>query len=173
MLAAAMRIFTKLAVMLRNIPAIQFVFAKFAALLRIKKGNGEPLISEFLGEAPGVTGDTVDQHAAVLKPSNDDAIGAPESNDQSEREKLIRRRWTETGIKIWNPDFHGTGETALNIQGRIKLLPVRPGETLPGYDKLEFKVIGGCIVCEGVVVDRPKRQARHLTAAAAVTILGP
>jgi hypothetical protein len=176
-----MRIFTKLAVMLRNIPAIQFVFAKFAALLRIKKGNGEPLISEFLGEAPGVTGDTVDQHAAVLKPSNDDAIGAPESNDQSEREKLIRRRWTETGIKIWNPDFHGTGETALNIQGRVELLPVKPGETLPRYDKLEFKMVRSSvngqavnrIVCGGVVVDPPKRQARHLTAAAAVTILGP
>jgi hypothetical protein len=34
---------------------------------------------------------------------------------------------------------------------------VKPGETLPRYDKLEFNLIGGRIVCEGVVVDPPKR----------------
>src|SRR6202022_4512191 len=100
---AVMRIFTKLAVMLRNIPAMQFVFAKFAALLRSDKGNGESLISKFLGEAPGVTGNTVDQHVATLKSSGDFAVAGPKSNDQSEREKLIRRRWLETGIKMWNP----------------------------------------------------------------------
>src|ERR1700730_2024136 len=85
MLAAAMRIFKKLA------PAVQFVFTKFAALLRRDKGSGEPLASEFLGEASGVTRSTVDQHAAVLQPSSDHAIAAPETNEQSEREKLIRR----------------------------------------------------------------------------------
>jgi hypothetical protein len=127
--------------MLRNIPAVQFVFAKFAALLRSNKGRGEPLISEFRDEAPGVTRNTVDQHAAVLKPSSSHEIAAPETNDQSEREKLIRRRWSETGIKMWNPDVHGTGQAALNIQGRVELLPVKPGETLPGYDKLEFKMV--------------------------------
>ena len=161
-----MRIFTKLAVMLRNIPAMQFVFAKFAALLRSDKGNGESLISKFLGEAPGVTGNTVDQHVATLKSSGDFAVAGPKSNDQSEREKLIRRRWTETGIKMWNPDVHGAGHAALNIQGRVELLPVKPGETLPGYDKLEFKMVRSNvngqavdrIVCEGVVVDPPKRR---------------
>jgi hypothetical protein len=35
---------------------------------------------------------------------------------------------------------------------------VKPGETLPGYDKLEFKLIGGSIVCEGVIVDPPNRS---------------
>jgi hypothetical protein len=143
---------------------MQFVFAKFAALLRSDKGNGESLISKFLGEARGVTGNSVDQHVATLKLSGDFAVAGPKSNDQSEREDLIRRRWTETGIKMWNPDVHGAGHAALNIQGRVELLPVKPGETLPGYDKLEFKMVRSYIngqavnriVCEGVVVDPPK-----------------
>jgi hypothetical protein len=160
-------VLTKLAAMLRIVPAVQLVFAKFAALLRSKE-SGEPVASEFLGEASGVTRSTVDEHAAVLKPSSDHAIAAPETNDQSEREKLIRRRWAETGIKMWNPNVHGAGHAALNIQGRVELLPVKPGETLPGYDTLEFKTVRSYvngqavnhIVCEGVVVDPPKRRAR-------------
>jgi hypothetical protein len=158
-------VLTKLAAMLRIVPAVQLVFAKFAALVRSKE-SGEPLASEFLGEASGVTRSTVDQHAAVLQPSSDHAITVPETNEQSEREKLIRRRWLQTGIKMWNPDVHGAGHAALNIQGRVELLPVRPGETLPGYDKLEFKMVRSYIngqavnriVCEGVVVDPPKRR---------------
>jgi hypothetical protein len=168
MLAAAIRIFTKLAAMLRRVPAGEFVFDKFAALLRGSKSGAEPLISEFLDEASGVTRSTVDPHAAVLQPSSDHAIAVPETNDQSEREKLIRRRWIETGIKMWNPDVHGVGLAALNIQGRAELLPVKPGETLPGYDTLEFKMarsyVNGQavsrIVCEGVVVDPPNRRAQ-------------
>ena len=128
------------------------------ALLRSNRGSGAPPISKFLGEAPGVTRNTVDQHPAVLKPSSDHAIAAPEKNDQSEREKLIRRRWSETGIKMWNPEVNGAGHAALNIQGRAELLPPKPGETLPGYDKLEFKIVNGKIVCEVVVVDPPKRR---------------
>jgi hypothetical protein len=31
---------------------------------------------------------------------------------------------------MWNPDFHGDGHPALNIQGQAELLPVKPGETL-------------------------------------------
>jgi hypothetical protein len=159
-------VFTKLAVMLRNIPAIQSIFAKFAALLRSDKASGEPLISKFLGEAPDVTGNTVDQHVAISKSSRDFVITGPKSNDQSEREKLIRRRWAETGIKMWNPHVHGAGHAALNIQGRVELLAVKPGETLPGYDRLEFKMVRSSIngqtvngiFCEGVVVDPPKRR---------------
>ena len=172
--------FTKLTVILRNIPAMKFVFAIFAALLRSNKGRDEPPTSEFLDEAPGVTRNAVDQHAAVLEPSSSHEIAAPETNDQSEREKLIRRRWSETGIKMWNPDFHGAGYAVLNIQGRSELLPPKPGKTLPRYDTLEFKVarsnVNGqavdLIVCEGVVVDPPKRQAGRLTAGAAMTIIG-
>src|SRR5260370_24003170 len=123
-------VLTKLAAMLRNVPAVQFVFAKFAALLR----NNES------GEASGVITSTVDQHAAVLQPSSDHAIAVPETNDQSEREKLIRRRWTETGMKMWNPDVHGAGHAALNIQGRTGFLPPKSAETLPAYYTIKFKL---------------------------------
>ena len=173
-------VLTKLAAMLRNVPAVQFVAAMLAALLRGAKGSPKPLISEVVGEAPGITRNTVDQPTAVLKASSDHAIAAPETNDQSEREKLIRRRWSETGIKMWNPDVHGAGHAPLNIQGRSKLLPPKPGETLPRYDTLEFKMVRSnvkgqavtLIVCEGVVLDPPKRRAGHLRAEAAMTIVG-
>ena len=172
-------VLTKLATMLRSVPAVRLVFAKFEALLRNKE-SGEPLASEVLGEASGVTINTVDQHAAVLQPSSDHAIAVPETNDQSEREKLIRRRWTETGIKMWNPDVHGAGHAALNIQGRTELLPPKSGETLPGYDTLEFKMVRSyvngqtvnLIVCEGVVVDPPKHRAGRLIARTSITKMG-
>src|SRR6267154_6874328 len=169
-------VLTKLAAMLRSVPAMRLVFAKFEALLRNKE-SCEPLASEVLGEASGVTINTVDQHAPVLQPSSDHAIAVPQTNDQSEREKLIRRRWTETGIKMWNPDVHGAGHAALNIQGRTELLPPKSGETLPGYDTLEFKMVRSCvngrtanlIVCEGIVVDPPKHRAGHLIAGTPIT----
>jgi hypothetical protein len=145
-------VFTKLAVMLRNIPAVQFVIAKVSALLGSDKASGESLVSKFLGQTPDVIRNAVDQHLAVLKPPDEFEIAAPKSSDQSEREKLIRRRWAETGIKMWNPNAHGAGHAALNIQGRVELLPVKHGERLPGYDKLEFKLVGGSIVCEGIIV---------------------
>ena len=132
---------------------MRFVLARVSTLLR----SDESLISTFLGATPNVT---VDHHVAILKSTGDIVIAVPESNDQSEREKLIRRRWTETGIKMWNPNVHGAGHAALNIQGRVELLPVKPGETLSGYDKLEFKLIGGSIVCEGVIVDPPKSRRK-------------
>jgi hypothetical protein len=170
---------TKLAAMLRNVSAVQFVFAKFAAPLRSNNSGGEPLISDFLGEAPAVNRNMADGDVDVSKPSSNRAIAAPETIDQSEREKLIRRRWLETGIKMWNPEVHGAGHAALNIQGRAELLLPKPGETLPGYDKLEFKMVRSCvngqevnrIICEGVVVDPPKR-ARLFTAGRGMTIIG-
>ena len=172
-------VLTKLVAMLRSVPAVRLVFAKFEALLHNKE-SGEPLASEVLGEASGITINTVDQHAAVLQPSSDHAVAVPETNDQSEREKLIRRRWTETGIKMWNPDVHGAGHAALNIQGRTELLPPKSGETLPGYDTLEFKIVRSyvneqtvnLIVCEGVVVDPPKHRAGRLIAGTPITKVG-
>jgi hypothetical protein len=148
-------ILSKLAVMLRNVPAVQFAIAKVSALLRGDKTVGAPLISKFLDEAPSVGRSTVDQ------PVGEIAIPEPTSSDQSEREKLIRRRRVETGIKMWNLDFHGVGHVALNIQGRSELLPVRRGETLPGYDKLTFALIGGSIVCEDVVVTSAEALAKN------------
>src|SRR6267143_6467098 len=156
-------VLTKLTAMLRNVPAVQFVFAKFEALLRNKE-SGEASASS---EARLIS--------MPLFCSRPATIAVPETNDQSEREKLIRRRWIETGIKIWNPDVHGAGHAALNIQGRTELLPPKPGETLPGYDTLEFKMVRSCvngqtanlIVCESVVVDPPKHRAGRLIAGTA------
>lgn len=80
--------------------------------------------------------------------------------EPADRAALIRQRWAESGIRMWNPRLHGTGEAALNIQGSVGLLPPAPGETMPRYDKLEFKMLGGQIVCEGVIVEAPA-QAGH------------
>jgi hypothetical protein len=164
----------KLAAMLRIVQAVQFIFNKLAALLRGEESD-EMRASEFIGEASCITKSSVDQHA-TQSPS-DHAIAVPKANGQPDREKLIRRRWLETGIKIWNLDYHGAGLAALNIQGQTELLPPKPGETLPGYDTLEFKTVQSSvngeavnqIVCEGVVVDPPKRRAEHSTAGAAAT----
>jgi hypothetical protein len=130
---------------------------------------------EAIGEAPCITKCSVDHHAPRLP--SDHAVTLPKATDQPDREKLIRRRWLETGIKMWNPDHHGAGLASLNIQGRAELLTPKPGEMLPGYDTLEFKTVQSCvngqvvnqIVCEGVVVDPPKLRAERLTTGAAVT----
>jgi hypothetical protein len=147
-------VFARLAAMLRNIPAVQFVLAGFAALRRSDQGSNEFTAAGLLGKAPGVTGDVVDRHVATSKSSGDHAIAAANAHDQSGREQLIRRRWTETGSKMWNPDVRGAGHAVLNIQGCAGLLAAKPGE--PRYDKLEFKLIGGRMVCEGVVLDLPE-----------------
>lgn len=88
--------------------------------------------------------------------------------EPADRAALIRQRWAETGIRMWNPRLHGTGDATLNIQGRVGLLPPAPGETMPRYDKLEFGMLGGQIVCEGVVVEAhvqaDKRSFTHLAA---------
>jgi hypothetical protein len=153
-------VFTKLAIKLRNISALQFAFAKFSALLASGNRSSESLISKFLDKSTAVTGSQVDLPIAGLKLPGDRAIAAPESTDQFKREKLIHRRWTETGIKMWNPAVHGAGFAALNIQGRVDLLPPKPGEMLLRYDKLEFNLIEGLIICEGVVVNPPKSSRR-------------
>lgn len=75
--------------------------------------------------------------------------------EPTDRAALIRQRWAETGIRMWNPRLHGTGDATLNIQGSVGLLPPAQGETMPRYDKLEFKMLGGQIVCEGVIVEAP------------------
>lgn len=82
------------------------------------------------------------------------------AEEPADRAALIRQRWAESGIRMWNPQLHGTGEAALNIQGSVGLLPPEPGETMPRYDKLEFRMLGGQIACEGVIVEAPV-QAGH------------
>ncbi|WP_183242348.1 hypothetical protein [Bradyrhizobium sp. cir1] len=81
--------------------------------------------------------------------------------EPADRAALIRQRWAETGIRMWNPRLHGTGDATLNIQGSIELLPPAPGETMPRYDKLEFRMLGGQIVCEGVIVEAPAQASNH------------
>lgn len=80
--------------------------------------------------------------------------------EPADRAALIRQRWAETGIRMWNPRLHGTGEATLNIQGSVGLLPPAPGETMPRYEKLEFRTLDGQIVCEGIIVEAPA-QASH------------
>jgi len=168
----SLAVLMKLAAMLRIVSAIQFLLDKLAALLRGKRSD-ELLADEFLDEASCITRSAVVQRAAVLQPSSE---AVPKTNEPA-REQLIHRRWQETGIKMWNPDHHGAGHAALNIQGQAELLPPKPGETLPEYDTLEFKIARSCvngqevdhIVCEGVVVEPPKRRAERLTTGAAAT----
>lgn len=127
------------------------VAAPTIALLSIKAAS-EPVTVAFLIDAPVAAADTVetgDVVAAVAQPT-----------DESEREALIRRRWRETGIRMWNPAVHGADRSTLCIQGRVALLPPKAGETMPGYDRLEFKLIEGNIVCEGFVLEPPERP-RH------------
>jgi hypothetical protein len=117
---------------------------------------------------PNVTERIVEPSAAVVAPSAA-AIAGPETDPRAAREQLIRRRWAETGIKMWNPDVQGAGHGALSIQGGAALLPPKEGETLPRYDRLEFRMVRSetdgqqveQIVCEGVVVDPPKRKPRR------------
>jgi hypothetical protein len=148
-------VFTQLARMLRNFRAVQSVVSKFGALLRNDKATGEPPNRKFLDDTRVATGQRVDQPR-----STDDIVVAVinPSDVRSEREELIRRRWAETGIRLWNPDVRGAGHAVLGIQGRMELLPPNPGEMLPRYDRLVFELIEGRIVCERVVVDPPKRR---------------
>jgi hypothetical protein len=185
----------KVASLLRNNAAVQFVIARLAGLLRSNKSSDEPLVSPFLGEMPGEEtpgldeipspgeipsfgeipslGETptpseipgrddmpgaADADLPVAAPQRSDESATAAQSDPSERKKLIRRRWAETGIKMWNADVQGAGHAALTIQGRADLLPVKPGATRREYDRLEFKLIAGQIVCEGVAVDPPKRR---------------
>lgn len=215
-------VLAKLAIALRSIPAVQFVIAKWAALLGndkkprqelahalhadvpgvaedivglpdaitmperavlddvpgvaedivdrpiaiampnrgLPKEADKPLERAVVGDVPGVTEDIVAPPLVVAtpKPSADVVTAAAAPDHRSERESLIRRRWAETGSKMWNPDFNGAGGAALNIQGQVELLPAKHGERMPRYDILVFRQVGGDIVCEGVVLDPPKRR---------------
>ncbi len=101
----------------------------------------------------------------ALAPPSPEIRSAPKAParvaEPIDRASLIRRRWAETGIRMWNPRLHGTGDATLNIQGRVELLPPAPGETMPQYDKLEFKMLGGQIVCEGVIVEAPAHAGQR------------
>ncbi len=132
----------------------------------------EPDVAMVLPEAVATAADELRSdsevdHEIVREPAAAPAVAAltPESRSQrtprrkteqpADRAALIRQRWAETGIRMWNPRSHGAGNATLAIQGRIQLLPPADGETMPRYDKLEFRLLGGQIVCEGVIVEAP------------------
>jgi hypothetical protein len=113
-----------------------------------------PVVAEeTIADAPVAATDIAPASPAPKSPSAPKARA--KAVEPADRAALIRQRWAETGIRMWNPRLHGTGDATLNIQGRIGLLPPEPGETMPRYDKLEFKMLGGQIVCEGVIVEAP------------------
>lgn len=126
----------------------------------------EPVVANDLPPVAAVAAEETIADAPVVAPHTEPEPVSPATKSAStkprakaveptDRAALIRQRWTETGIRMWNPRLHGTGDATLNIQGRIGLLPPEPGETMPRYDKLEFKMLGGQIVCEGVIVEAP------------------
>lgn len=150
-----------------------------AAAVSESRADSEPALVEI---APAPAND-VPLATAIATAANDSSSGVPDiepgptlaspspeirsapkacakAAEPADRAALIRQRWAETGSRMWNPRLYGTGEAALNIQGSVGLLPPAPGETMPRYDKLEFRMLGGQIVCEGVIVEAPI-QASH------------
>jgi|SRR6516165_1146622 hypothetical protein len=136
-------VLAKLANLLRNTASAVF---RIPALLRRERKIEKSPAGDFDRAPPAI----------VAHPSNDKAAAAAETNSRGKRELLIRRRWEETGVRMWSAALHGAGAAPLNIQGSVELLPPKPGETVRRYDKLEFRLFGEQIVCEGVVVDPPK-----------------
>ncbi|TYO67032.1 hypothetical protein FXV83_07435 [Bradyrhizobium hipponense] len=106
---------------------------------------------------------SIDPAPAVmsLSPETSASMARAKVAEPIDRAGLIRRRWAETGSRMWNPRLHGTGDATLNIQGRVELLPPAAGETMPRYDKMEFKMLGGQIVCEGVIVEAPAQSSQR------------
>jgi len=145
------QISAKIGCLLRNFSALQFVVDKIAGLIRNRKPKlsafGVPAFSKG-SDSDGGFGNAI---GGIDVPGDSGLV----SRSQSEREQLIRRRWLETGIRIWNPDVYGT---ALNIQGQEGVLPIKQGQALPSYDVLTFELIGSRIVCEAVVVNPPSRH---------------
>jgi hypothetical protein len=136
-------VLAKLAGLLRYTASAIF---RFSAHLRRAKPAEKSPASDFDRAPPAIV-----EHSP-----NDKVVAALETDPRGKRELLIRRRWAETGMRMWSARVHGAGDAPLNIQGSVELLPPEPGETVRRYDKLEFRVLSGQIVCEGVVVDPPK-----------------
>jgi hypothetical protein len=153
----------KLGLLLRKVAATALgVAARFAARARMPQAAAEMPIST---AATGISQTAIS--AANGKSAPDELPACANSLDRSEplsiqssapaeRAKLIRRRWNETGIKMWSSDLHGSGKATLKIQGQAELLPVAPGERSRAYDKLEFSLVDGRVVCEGVIIDPPR-----------------
>ncbi len=75
-------------------------------------------------EAPDLSESEASEPSAMAPAMSAEAPLAPVCS-LSARERLIRRRWAETGIKMW------AGLGALNIQGSAELLAVAAGRDTP------------------------------------------
>jgi hypothetical protein len=154
----------KLGLLLRKVAATALgIAARFAARTRMPQAAGEMPISTGIAEVPEIPA-AASKTAPDELPACADSLGQSKppstlSSPPAERAKLIRRRWDETGIKMWSSDLHGSGKATLKIQGQAELLPVAPGEHSRAYDKLEFSLVDGRIVCEGVIIEAPR--GRH------------
>ncbi|MET4450036.1 hypothetical protein ABIB10_000105 [Bradyrhizobium sp. RT3b] len=122
-----------------------------------------PSGADVLADTPSVVTDVAPE-PALVSPAPD-IPSAPKARakaaEPADRAALIRQRWAETGIRMWNPRLYGAGDATLNIQGSVGLLPPGLGETMPRYDKLEFRMLGGQIVCEGVIVEAPAHASQR------------
>ncbi|MET4120106.1 hypothetical protein ABIB85_006622 [Bradyrhizobium sp. JR1.5] len=125
--------------------------------------DSSPSAAKVADDTPSVVTDVAPEPA--LEAPAPEITGAPKIRakiaEPADRAALIRQRWAETGIRMWNPRLHGAGDATLNIQGSVGLLPPAPGETMPRYDKLEFRMLGGQIVCEGVIVEAPAHASQR------------
>ncbi|MDA9432344.1 hypothetical protein [Bradyrhizobium sp. CCBAU 51627] len=136
-----------------------------AAEIEADVANDLPAVADIAAEDVSADAPVGIAHIEPPAASSPKSSNAPKARakivEPADRATLIRQRWSETGIRMWNPRLHGTGEATLNIQGRIELLPPEPGETMPRYDKLEFKMLGGQIVCEGIIVEAPVHASQR------------
>nr|WP_027519396.1 hypothetical protein [Bradyrhizobium sp. WSM1417] len=126
-------------------------------------GDPSPSAAEVVADTASVVVDVAPEPA--LEAPTPEVASAPKIRaklaEPADRAALIRQRWAETGSRMWNPRLHGAGDATLNIQGSVGLLPPAPGETMPRYDKLEFLMLGGQIVCEGVIVEAPAHASQR------------
>ncbi|WP_375159291.1 hypothetical protein [Bradyrhizobium sp. RDT46] len=136
-----------------------------AALAPVVAESAAPVAAVAAEHDPADTASVITEIAPALVSPAREVRSVPKvrarAAEPADRTALIRQRWAESGIRMWNPRLHGTGEATLNIQGSVGLLPPAPGETMPRYDKLEFRMLGGQIVCEGVIVEAPAQASQR------------
>jgi hypothetical protein len=97
----------------------------------------------------------------LIQPSSADANREHEAAITPKRTHIIRRAWKERGSAVWDREVHGRGLASLNIAASTNMRSMRPGQPIPPYDNLEFRLERSTkdgetissIVCEGVVVE--------------------
>lgn len=98
-----MPVLSRLAAMLRNIPSVQLVLARFARLLRGDKGGGKSRVSRFADELRGVAGNIVDRPDVIVQPVVNIAFAVPESDGRSERKANSQALGRDRGQDVESP----------------------------------------------------------------------